>query len=93
MTEPTPIRHWQTLADLNGAPEVQELREREFLTPSEEPTDIPSRRDFLKTAGVSGLAATVAGVSEAEAQVHELSLSLSNSSPRSTITFTSEVTA
>ena len=60
MTEPTPIRHWQTLADLNGAPEVQELREREFLTPSEEPTDIPSRRDFLKLIG-AGAAFAAAG--------------------------------
>ncbi len=55
-------KHWRTLAELNGAPEVAELREREFLTPSEEPTEAPSRRDFLKLIG-AGAAFAAAGCS------------------------------
>ncbi len=61
MTDPTPIRHWQTLAELNDDPEVRALREREFLTPSEEVTE-PSRRDFLKLIG-AGAAFAAAGCS------------------------------
>src|SRR5438046_1128497 len=43
------------------------------MAPKDERSDIPprfsvSRRDFLKTAGISSLAASVAGVGEAEAQ-------------------------
>ena len=59
MTEPTP-KHWRSLAELHGDPEVRELREREFLTPSEETTEIPSRRDFLKLVG-AGAAFAAAG--------------------------------
>ena len=59
MNESTP-KHWRSLAELNGDPEVQALREREFLTPSEETTEIPSRRDFLKLVG-AGAAFAAAG--------------------------------
>ena len=43
------------------------------MAPKDERSDIPprssvSRRDFLKTAGISSLAASVSGVAEAEAQ-------------------------
>jgi len=55
-----PPRHWQTLAERNDNPEVRALREREFLTPSEETTEIPSRRDFLKLIG-AGAAFAAAG--------------------------------
>ena len=55
-----PPKHWRTLAELNGSPEVEDLRRREFLTPSEEPTAIPSRRDFLKLVG-AGAAFAAAG--------------------------------
>src|SRR3989454_1067356 len=48
---PVPPKHWQTLAERNEDPEVRALREREFLTPSEETTEVPSRRDFLKLIG------------------------------------------
>jgi molybdopterin-containing oxidoreductase family iron-sulfur binding subunit len=41
------------LAELEGSPEVEALREREFLTPSEE-KELPSRRDFLKLLGAAG---------------------------------------
>ncbi|TMQ54840.1 MAG: twin-arginine translocation signal domain-containing protein, partial [Candidatus Eisenbacteria bacterium] len=54
-------RHWRTLAELSGDPAVRELREREFLTPSEEVTE-PSRRDFLKLIG-AGAAFAAAGCS------------------------------
>jgi len=54
-----PPRHWSTLAELNGDPAVQSLREREFLTPSEE-AERPSRRDFLKLLG-AGAAFAAAG--------------------------------
>ncbi len=70
MTEPTrvtetprtneaPRKHWRTVAELNDSPEVKALREREFLTPSEEATE-PSRRDFLKLVG-AGAAFAAAG--------------------------------
>ena len=63
MTEPkAPPKHWQTLAELNGDPRVESLREREFLTPSEEPTELPSRRQFLKLIG-AGAAFAAAGCS------------------------------
>jgi len=52
-------RHWATLAELNDAPEVRDLREQEFLTPSEQATE-PSRRDFLKLLG-AGAAFAAAG--------------------------------
>ena len=39
---------------------MEALREREFLTPSEEPTEIPSRREFLKLIG-AGAAFAAAG--------------------------------
>ena len=55
-----PRRHWTTLADLENRPEAQALREREFLTPSEEKTEIPSRREFLKLIG-AGAAFAAAG--------------------------------
>jgi MoCo/4Fe-4S cofactor protein with predicted Tat translocation signal len=51
--------HWQTLSELNDTPEVRALREKEFLTPSEEATE-PSRRDFLKLIG-AGAAFAAAG--------------------------------
>lgn len=56
----TPRKHWRTLAELQDTPEVRALREREFLTPSEEPTEIPSRREFLKLIG-AGAAFAAAG--------------------------------
>ena len=59
MNETKP-RHWRTLAELQNTPEVQALREREFLTPSEETTEIPSRREFLKLIG-AGAAFAAAG--------------------------------
>jgi len=52
-------KHWTTLPDLAGAPEVEALRQREFLTPSEE-AEHPSRRDFLKLVG-AGAAFLAAG--------------------------------
>ncbi len=55
-----PRTHWQTLSELNDSPEVRALREREFLTPSEDATEIPSRRDFLKLIG-AGAAFAAAG--------------------------------
>ncbi|MBI4364887.1 MAG: TAT-variant-translocated molybdopterin oxidoreductase, partial [Candidatus Latescibacteria bacterium] len=55
-------KHWRTLAELSGAPEVAELRAREFLTPSEEPAESPSRRQFLKLIG-AGAAFAAAGCS------------------------------
>ncbi|HZI89973.1 MAG TPA: TAT-variant-translocated molybdopterin oxidoreductase, partial [Candidatus Polarisedimenticolia bacterium] len=58
MTEPR--KHWRSLAELENAPEVQALREREFVTPSEEETKIPSRRDFLKLVS-AGAAFAAAG--------------------------------
>ena len=53
-------KHWRTLSELSDTPEVKALREREFLTPSEEPTEIPSRREFLKLIG-AGAAFAAAG--------------------------------
>ncbi len=58
-TPAAPPEHWQTLAELNDSPEVRALREREFMTPSEEVTE-PSRRDFLKLIG-AGAAFAAAG--------------------------------
>lgn len=54
-----PRTHWATLEELEGAPSVEALRQREFLTPSEEPT-APSRREFLKLVG-AGAAFLAAG--------------------------------
>jgi molybdopterin-containing oxidoreductase family iron-sulfur binding subunit len=60
----TKRKHWSTLAEWNGAPEVDELRGREFLTPAAEPpadsADSPSRREFLKLLG-AGAAFAAAG--------------------------------
>ena len=53
-------KHWSTLAELEGSPEVEALREREFLTPTEETSELPSRRDFLKFLG-AGAAFAAAG--------------------------------
>jgi MoCo/4Fe-4S cofactor protein with predicted Tat translocation signal len=53
-------KHWTSLAELEGSPEVEALREREFRTPSEQPTELPSRRDFLKLLG-AGAAFAAAG--------------------------------
>ena len=56
-----PVRkHWSTLAEFSGAPEVEALRAREFLTPAAESTDSPSRREFLKLLG-AGAAFAAAG--------------------------------
>ncbi|HEY2923940.1 MAG TPA: TAT-variant-translocated molybdopterin oxidoreductase [Candidatus Eisenbacteria bacterium] len=55
-----PPKHWRSLAEWNDDPEVRALREREFLTPSEEVTEIPSRREFLKLVG-AGAAFAAAG--------------------------------
>ena len=41
-------KYWTSIADRDGDPAVRALQEREFRTPSETPTEIPSRRDFLK---------------------------------------------
>src|SRR5262249_49551265 len=57
-TKPT-RKHWSTLAELEGSPEVEALREREFLTPPDE-KELPSRRDFLKLLG-AGAAFAAAG--------------------------------
>jgi molybdopterin-containing oxidoreductase family iron-sulfur binding subunit len=54
-----PPKHWTNIADLEGSPEVEALRESEFRTPSEETTE-PSRRDFLKLIG-TGAAFMAAG--------------------------------
>ena len=59
MSPVEPPRHWSTIEELEGAPSVEELRGREFLTPSEEVTE-PSRRDFLKLVG-TGAAFLAAG--------------------------------
>ncbi len=53
-------KYWTSIADLEGDPGVRALQSREFRTPSEEPTDIPSRRDFLKLLG-AGAAFAAAG--------------------------------
>ncbi len=53
-------KHWSTLAERNGSPEVEALRQREFLTPPSEETDLPSRREFLKLLG-AGAAFAAAG--------------------------------
>jgi molybdopterin-containing oxidoreductase family iron-sulfur binding subunit len=52
-------KYWTSLADLQGDPGVRELQEREFRTPSEIATELPSRRDFLKllSAGAAFAAA------------------------------------
>ena len=57
---PAPPKHWSTLAELRGSPEVAELREREFFTPPAEETELPSRREFLKFLG-AGAAFAAAG--------------------------------
>ena len=59
MSHVEPPKHWSTLAELEGEAHVEELRGREFLTPSEEVTE-PSRRDFLKLVG-TGAAFLAAG--------------------------------
>jgi molybdopterin-containing oxidoreductase family iron-sulfur binding subunit len=53
-------RHWSTLAEHEGASEVEALRQREFLTPSEDAEEHPSRREFLKLVG-AGAAFLAAG--------------------------------
>jgi len=60
--EPTPMapKYWTSVADLEGDPGVRALQSREFRTPSEEATDLPSRRDFLKLLG-AGAAFAAAG--------------------------------
>ncbi len=52
-------KHWGTIAEYERAPEVEALRDREFLTPSEQPTQA-TRRDFLKLLG-AGAAFAAAG--------------------------------
>ena len=52
-------KHWRTIAEFERAPDVDALREREFLTPSEEPTKA-TRREFLKLLG-AGAAFAAAG--------------------------------
>ncbi|HMI30632.1 MAG TPA: TAT-variant-translocated molybdopterin oxidoreductase [Candidatus Limnocylindrales bacterium] len=54
------MKHWRSLAEWNDTPDVRALREREFLTPSEEASEIPSRREFLKLIG-AGAAFAAAG--------------------------------
>jgi len=56
---PTP-KYWTSVADREGDLAVRELQEREFRKPSEEITDMPSRRDFLKFLG-AGAAFAAAG--------------------------------
>ena len=53
-------KHWSTLAELESSPEVKALREREFLTPGEDKSDLTSRREFLKLLG-AGAAFAAAG--------------------------------
>jgi len=53
-------KHWSTLAELESSPEVEALREREFLTPGEDKSDLTSRREFLKLLG-AGAAFAAAG--------------------------------
>ncbi|HEX7077780.1 MAG TPA: TAT-variant-translocated molybdopterin oxidoreductase, partial [Candidatus Eisenbacteria bacterium] len=53
-------KHWTTIAQYEGEAAVEELRGREFLTPSEEATEQPSRREFLKLMG-AGAAFLAAG--------------------------------
>jgi molybdopterin-containing oxidoreductase family iron-sulfur binding subunit len=60
MPHVTPPKHWSTLAELHGSAEVEELRHREFLTPPEQETGQPSRREFLKFLG-AGAAFAAAG--------------------------------
>ncbi len=55
-----PPKYWTSLADLAGDPAVRDLQSREFRTPSEDPTEVPSRRDFLKFLG-AGAAFAAAG--------------------------------
>jgi MoCo/4Fe-4S cofactor protein with predicted Tat translocation signal len=55
-----PPKHWSTLAELRGAPEVEELRGREFFSPPSEEAEVPSRREFLKFLG-AGAAFAAAG--------------------------------
>ena len=59
MSHVGPPKHWANIADLEGSPEVEALRDQEFRTPSEETTE-PSRRDFLKLIG-TGAAFMAAG--------------------------------
>jgi molybdopterin-containing oxidoreductase family iron-sulfur binding subunit len=53
-------KHWSTLAERNGSAEVEELRQREFMTPPSEQAEMPSRREFLKFLG-AGAAFAAAG--------------------------------
>ena len=55
-----PPRYWTSVADRDGDPELRALQAREFRTPSETATEIPSRRDFLKLLG-AGAAFAAAG--------------------------------
>jgi MoCo/4Fe-4S cofactor protein with predicted Tat translocation signal len=55
----TPPKYWKSLSEYEGSPEVEALREREFVTPTEQPTRT-SRRDFLKLMG-AGAAFAAAG--------------------------------
>ena len=62
MSKPlTPVRprYWKSLGEYEGTPEVEALRQREFLTPSEAGTHT-SRREFLKLLG-AGAAFAAAG--------------------------------
>jgi molybdopterin-containing oxidoreductase family iron-sulfur binding subunit len=52
-------KYWTSLADREGQSEIRDLQSREFQTPSETPTELPSRREFLKllSAGAAFAAA------------------------------------
>ena len=54
-----PRKHWASIQELEGAPEVEALRNQEFLTPGDVVVE-PSRRDFLKLVG-AGAAFLAAG--------------------------------
>ena len=56
---PAAPKYWKSVEEFEGSPEVEALREREFVTPSETPTRT-SRRDFLKLMG-AGAAFAAAG--------------------------------
>ena len=55
-----PLKHWSTLAQLHGSAEVEALSQREFYTPADQETELPSRREFLKFLG-AGAAFAAAG--------------------------------
>ena len=46
-------RYWQTLEELAGSPEVQEILEQEFPSQRERFSDPVQRRDFLRLMGAS----------------------------------------